>query len=378
MKICLYGLHLTERELQLARELKECGHKCFFICNKNYDNTAAYREFETLTINANFIELNIFDQIRILHFLKTIKPDIYLGDTLYPGGYLGMLFKLFKIPCVIFPIGMDIQHYPEINYGNKTTFYKNLMTKISTKFINGYFFGSEETKSELYQNWKPRKGHRTWIVPSGHSTPNIRNKESKKSLKEKWGLRDKFIILTFSRIHPKKGLEYLIESMPHIIKKNKKAQLIIAGWTGKDFSGYEKMLKNLVSKNNLEKHITFIGGQKDRRKEEIFLISDLFAIPSICEVVQITFLEAIHYGLPVVSTPVGHNKDILEKNKIGFLVPKKDPKIMAEKIILLMEDNKLLNEFSSKGKKIAASRKWENCARIWEHKLTEALKYFKK
>jgi glycosyltransferase involved in cell wall biosynthesis len=375
MKICLYGLHLTERELQLAKELEKRNHKCFFICNKDYDNSKACNEFETITINANLIEINFKQQIKLISFLRRTRPDIFIGDTLYPGGFLGMLCKLFKIPCLIFPIGMDIQNYPEIKYGNKTDLRKNIMTKITTRFIDGYLFGAKETKNELYQNWKPKNNHKTWLVPSGHSTPRYKI-INKNILKNKWDFNNKFIILTFSRIHPKKGIEYLIESMLQVKNKNKNAHLIIVGWVDKGFLKYKGKLEKQIKRLRLEENISFLGGFTGKKKREVFLMSDIFVIPSICEVVQITFLEALHYGLPTISTPVGHNTDILNKNAFGFIVPKKNPKALAEKIILLMKNENLRKIFSAKGKKIAEFHKWENCTDKWLKTIKEAKNIF--
>jgi len=94
-------------------------------------------------------------------------------------------------------------------------------------------------------------------------------------------------------------------------------------------------------------------------------MSDIFVIPSIAEVVQITLLEAFHYGLPVISTPVGHNNDLIKDGINGFLIPKKDPESISNKILELNKNPELINKFSRGGLKTAQNHLWKNCINQW-------------
>ena len=182
-------------------------------------------------------------------------------------------------------------------------------------------------------------------------------------MKKKWELKNKIVILTLSRIHPKKGINFLIGALPKLLKNNNNYHLLIAGPFEKLW--YKNKLKRKIKRLKLNNNITFTDSVYGKEKEEIFLLSDMFVIPSICEVVHATLLEAFHYKIPVISTHVGHSIDIIENGKNGFLVPKRNSKILANRIMTLTENKKLSNKFIQKGKIIADQRQWSKCAHMW-------------
>ena len=56
--------------------------------------------------------------------------------------------------------------------------------------------------------------------------------------------------------------------------------------------------------------------------------------------------EAISVGLPVVASDVGGIPDIVKDGMNGYLVEKENEKVLAEKIICLLSDEKKLKQFS--------------------------------
>jgi glycosyltransferase involved in cell wall biosynthesis len=60
---------------------------------------------------------------------------------------------------------------------------------------------------------------------------------------------------------------------------------------------------------------------------------DLFVLPSLAEGVSNTILEAMATGLPVVATAVGGNPELVEEGETGKLVPRGEPRAMAEAML---------------------------------------------
>ena len=103
--------------------------------------------------------------------------------------------------------------------------------------------------------------------------------------------------LFLSRIHPKKGLELLIECWSQLQPEN--WQLIIAGI---DNDGYlEEMLK-LISRLGMQNHIKYVGPVFGDAKDQLYRSSDLFLLPTHSENFGIVVPEALSYGVPVLTT----------------------------------------------------------------------------
>jgi len=150
---------------------------------------------------------------------------------------------------------------------------------------------------------------------------NIKQKTFKKNL----------IILFLARIEKTKGIYEAIEAFNIVSQKSHNITLFIAG------SGTElESVKKFVKEQKIF-HIKFLGYVSGKKKTEVFLNSDIYLFPSYHEGLPISVLEAMYYGLPVITRRVGGLKDFFINGKHGFITDSKDPKVFAnylEKLIL--------------------------------------------
>ena len=134
------------------------------------------------------------------------------------------------------------------------------------------------------------------IIPNGISLqPEPTSLSTKKMEKKK--------LLFLGRIHPKKGISLLIESINSIKRSvyfsSKEWEIIIAGW---DQNGYRKKLETLVAQYQLESVIKFLGPVYGTRKHELLSSVQGFILPSYSEGLPMSVLEAFSYGVPVLMT----------------------------------------------------------------------------
>ena len=73
--------------------------------------------------------------------------------------------------------------------------------------------------------------------------------------------------------------------------------------------------------------------------------------PSVQENFGHVFLEAMANKMPCIGTTVDAMPEIIQNDSTGFLVPPNNPKQLAEKLILLLEDENLMKEMGNKGRK---------------------------
>lgn len=143
------------------------------------------------------------------------------------------------------------------------------------------------------------------IIPNGIEIPQIEDSSVKKSN----------ILLYIGRIHPKKGLELLIDAL-FLIKSQsenilKEWVVRIGGW---DQNNHEAHLKNKVKEYGLEDIVCFIGPVFNQLKEKELRMAKGFVLPSYSEGLPMTILEAWSYGLPTIMTEkcnlnIGFDKD---------------------------------------------------------------------
>jgi len=116
-----------------------------------------------------------------------------------------------------------------------------------------------------------------------------------------WRSDDERKILFFiSRLHPKKGLENLLNAWSQIGAQRKEWKLVIAGESSE--KNYLNSLHDLRIKLELEKEVFFIGPQFHQEKDICFRNVNAFILPSFSEGLPMAVLEAWSYKLPVIMT----------------------------------------------------------------------------
>jgi len=140
-----------------------------------------------------------------------------------------------------------------------------------------------------------------------------------------------FVGMDFDR----KGGQSLIKAFKEVKKEIKGAKMIIAGCapsinvpgiTVEGYIAYERLL-------------------------QLYEHSSVFAMPSICETLGIVFFEAMAYKTPCIGSTADAMPEIIEEKKTGFLVPPNDYKRLADKLILLLEDENLMKKMGEEGRK---------------------------
>lgn len=153
-----------------------------------------------------------------------------------------------------------------------------------------------------------------------------------------------FVVGVVARLHPQKGHRYLIDAAKSIVAKYKEIKFVFVG-----DGELRSELENQVKQSQLERYFLFLGFRSDVK--ELLRTFDLFVLPSLYEGLPNVILEAMATGLPVVATSVDGTIELVEDGKTGYLVPPKAPKVLAEKISLLIQNRERITNFGEQGRK---------------------------
>lgn len=128
------------------------------------------------------------------------------------------------------------------------------------------------------------------IVANGIDVDNI-------TMKNNWERKKKILFL--SRVHVKKGIEFLLEAVAILKEQLADYTINIAGEGDAD---YITSLKNKVKELGIEKLIHFCGGVYRENKWKLFREADVFVLPTYSENFGIVVGEALACGTPVITT----------------------------------------------------------------------------
>ena len=147
-------------------------------------------------------------------------------------------------------------------------------------------------------------------------------------------------ILFLARLIQEKGIYETIDAIALLQKKYPDTSLIIAG------EGEERdNVGNYVKRNGIE-NIVFAGYVTGEKKHQVFQDAYLYCLPSYQEGMPTSVLEALSFGLPVITQPVGGIVDFFENGKNGFITESRDPALIAHYLEKLMLDEDLYRQIS--------------------------------
>ncbi|RLB04464.1 MAG: hypothetical protein DRN90_02070 [Thermoproteota archaeon] len=174
------------------------------------------------------------------------------------------------------------------------------------------------------------------------------------------------IILSVARLHPVKGLEYLLKACGILKEKEYSFKCIIVG------EGPERgKLESLISELQLCDYVELVGNKTQDKVLEYYRQAKIFVLPSIYEAMGVATMEAMACKVPVVATRIWGVPELVDHGKNGFLVPPKDPQQLAEAIETLLTDSDLRRRFGEQGRlkverKFSLKDQAEGLLRLWE------------
>jgi len=168
------------------------------------------------------------------------------------------------------------------------------------------------------------------IIPHGssmHTKTALCNHEISDSL----NIQNRRVVLSVQRLDTVKGLKYLLEAAREICKEHSDILFMIIG-SGAD----EEVLKTQAKELGLLEQVSFIGHVAHDTLPSYYSIADLFVLPSLYEAFGLVYIEAMCFGIPVVTTINGGSTDIINE-KTGILVPPGDPVRLSDAIITALK-----------------------------------------
>lgn len=236
--------------------------------------------------------------------IKSMNIEVIHVQTEFGIGIFGRIVgEALNIPVVYtyHTMWADYSHY--VNPINSTAI-DGLIKKAITRISKFYGDKSAElivpsikTKEALEKYGLHKNMH---IIPTGLELDKFdpKNKDDKliNQIKEKYGIKEQFIVTFLGRIAKEKSIDVLIDAMKEIVKENDNILCLIVGG-----GPYLDELKELVKDDQIEKYIIFTGPKPSQEVPSYYHLSNVFVSASVTETQGLTYIEAMASGIPAVA-----------------------------------------------------------------------------
>ena len=300
-----------------------------------------------------YLEFKNFGQILMKSLYKKIielKPDI----VQIHGAFTFAALQLIFYSCIS-KNNMFIDDHTNVD-----NFYINTIPKKLYVFFVKYFYKIFDSKVNCYMPVTyasmdllksilriPDK--KTVLLPLGADTNKFKpNQESRKIIQKELKIDNMdFLILTSGKFDKKKDIEILIKAFANLNKVDNKIKLLLLG---NGSNNYLNKLNDLIESLNIENKIILHDFVPNNVLSDFYNCADIGVWPGDN---SITVLEAVATGLPVIIPISDLSYKILFLNKAALGFKRGNEKDLTEKINILINNQKMRNDFIKQSQKLA-------------------------
>jgi len=208
---------------------------------------------------------------------------------------------------------------------------------------------SDHTSKNLIQYLKI-PARKIITIPNGIDGSRFADEIDKPAKRQELGIPgDGPIIGVGVRLDQQKGLTYLLQAMPMIVRQVPGTTLVIAGE-----GPIEYELKCQAAEMGLTGSVKWIGPRLDI--PDLLKLFDLYVLPSNWEGLPVCLIEAMAAGCPIVTTDVGGVRTAIQSGYNGILLAPKDPQGLAKETVRLLLDSRTRQIYAANGRRLFEQR----------------------
>jgi len=333
----------------------DCGHRCFLITlDKGFD-TKAKESFIPAKALPNFLKYPL-SLSKIKSMVEKIKPDLINAHFVPNYGLIGALLSSGSTgkthTLVISTWGSDVLISPK----------KSWLHKLRAEYIlrkADLVTADAEVTAQAVCNLGVERS-KVLVSPMGVEKLLLGAQKKKE--------KPYLLILSNRRLEPIYDIATLLKAVPLVIKQaQKEVKFVILG----EGSQKNKLIR-LTKELKIENYVEFKGVVPREMLLKYYQDSDIYVSTALSDSTSVSLLEAMNFGLIPIVTDIPGNREWIEEGKNGFLFPMSDHKVLAEKIIQVINEFTVWSAFREKNEAIIKSRAiWEDNMKAVE---TEFLK----
>jgi glycosyltransferase involved in cell wall biosynthesis len=320
--------------------------------------------------------------------LRSGRYDLVHAEGAYPFAFVAAL-GAGRLPVVANVQGADVIDLPEADYGYRRFKLPRAAVALALKRARVIRVISPLLRDYLKDEGLARPDRVRVVLraleaaafpPPGVPLADFRM-QGRRLLTEKHGIgQPRPVVLALSRLHPFKGLEYLIDAVPLVASALRERGhgapwFVICGpsRSTESFGDYREFLRKRAQDAGVGQHVVFTGQVPHELVRHYLAGADIVACPSILEAQNKVVPEACAVGTPSVVTVTTGITDYLAPEEACVSVPPRSAEAIADGILRLLYDDEFRARISSNALRMAETLRAERIAEQVEAVWLEAV-----
>lgn len=318
------------------RSVVECYKDDGFLAEQNVKLIAAYEDGNFFVRQAvcgmallRLLAILIFRRVELVHCHAAMYGSFWRKSI------FAILARRFKVPVILHLHGSEMRKF----HAAQKPIVQRLIVRQLTRATRVVVL-AESWRSYIHEI-SPEA--RIIVVPNYIGLPDPVERT----------LRDKTTLAFLGVIGERKGIYDLLAAMAKARERVPGISLLVGG------NGEIENARKVAADLGVSDCVTFLGWVDGTKRAEILKFADVYALPSYNEGLPMSLLEAMSYGLPVLTTPVGGIPELVTDGVEGILVEPGNVNAIAEAIVKFANDRVWREDAGKAGRKRIA----ENYAR---------------
>jgi len=343
LRICFltpYHASWTKQEISILEEL---GHVVFPVYVKEYGEARRFPYIRFVSGLYGYVKM------LVQSVPMCLKSELIYCWFVFPTGVFGVaLGKLFRKRVLLNAVGCDVAYVPIINYGDPAVWYFRPFISWALRNATKVIAVSRES-ARWAETWG---GERVSVIYEGIDTEKFKPNYSK-VVEE--GEKKEHMLLSVLPLEKgevlRKDTDTLLKALAQVVRVFPYVKLVIVGEKG---GGYP-LLNQTVKDLRIEDNVVFEGLVPFSRLLQLYNQCDIFVLPSLHEGFPTVCAEAQACGKPVISTDASSMPEVIVNMKSGVLVSPRNHRELADAIIRLLENGKIMVEMGRFGREVVAN-----------------------
>lgn len=269
---------------------------------------------------------DFFGVLRLFRIIRDFSPDVLIingnRQSLWLGSILG---RWGQVPVILIHTHASMGMY-------------SFTLRISSFFSDAVVAAANNHRSHLRSVYslKPEKVFSVYPgIDQSRTGTATRDNFRGFSEKKPW------VVGIIAALRPEKDHETFLRAATFLTARVPDARFLVIG------DGPRRaLLENLAREMGLSSNVDFLGWQRVDRN--LLGEIDVLTLSSFKEAFPAVIIEAFSAGIPFVATDVGSVSELFGSPPCGLLVPPRNPRALADALLMLMEDQQLYTTISQR------------------------------
>lgn len=333
-------LHFDDRETGQSYQIK-----IYWMRGFNLVKNGIMPSVMKILPQYDVIQVNDYDMIfSWMLYTKPQKPTV-----VYHGLYQSDYTKGYNLKCFVF----DRMFLPFRSYQDVIAI----------------------TKSNLAADFLRNKGFRkVFPLGVGVDDDNFVHREGHDENSSLLPAKEKVRLLYIGKIEDRRNSIWLLELLERLLDKSNRFELVIIG---KGEAEYYRKFMEKASAHIKNGNLIYIPEVTQKQMTEIYPFCDVFLFPSNYEIFGMVLLEAMYFGLPVISSMNGGSSVLIDDGVDGRIVQSFEWDCWEEAVLQLIRNEDVRKEIGRKaGEKIRSRFLWSSLGKKFEEIYRKAINEF--